>query len=385
MLIGPISKFSNLIMSGSKRFKDKTIIHTEAATGWGGQEIRTFTECKWLRDQGANIILLAPEKTPIWENFKEEGFELIHVPFKKKTQITDMLHCRRLFKQHRPDVVATHSNIDSKAALLAATLANVPKRIRYRHVSIPVRPNFWNKIIYRKLATDIITTGDCISNPLIQNLGLIPSKVHTISTGINLPESFIDRETARLNLCHELNIPTESHFVGQISVLRRWKGQTDVMEGFDQIAQKFPNLHLVFIGGGHGEEYLPPIAASKKHASKIHFVGHKTDPWPYFRALDINILASTEGEGIPQVGMQSMLSDTPFVGTKIGGIPEIIKHGETGMLFDSASPSQIKDTLTLLLENHQQRINIATNARLWAMDHCLTEQMGEKVLQILEI
>jgi len=363
---------------------NKTIIHTEASTGWGGQELRTFTECQWFAEHGWNVILLAPQNSRIFEKFTESGLKAIHVPFTKKTQIQAYKICRKIFAQENPHLVATHSNIDSRVALFAAYRSGVPHRIRYRHVSIPVRANLWNKIIYRKLATAIITTGDCIANPLISDLGLDPAKVHTIHTGIKPPEQLPDREEARLNLCRELGVPESTRFIGQVSVLRRWKGQADVMEGFDKIADQFPNYHLVFIGGGHGENYLPPIAAQKKHADRIHFAGHKTNPWPYFRAMDINLLASTEGEGIPQVGMQSMLCETAFIGTKIGGIPEIIQHEQTGLLVDANAPDQIADALTRQLGDPALYATIVKNAHDWATKNTTVKEMAEKIIPIIQ-
>jgi len=363
--------------------QQKTIIHTEASGGWGGQELRTLTECQWFAEQGWNVILLAHDDAKISKRFKEAGLTTIHVPFSKKTQIQDYKTCLEIFKKEQPHLVASHSNIDTRVALFAATRAKVTHRIRYRHVSIPVRPNLWNKYIYRKLATAIVTTGDCISNPLIKNLGLDPAKVHTVHTGIKPPVPIPDRETSRLKLCKDLKLPETTRFIGQVSVLRRWKGQADVMKGFDSIADKHPNYHLVFVGGGHGEEYLPPIAAKKKHSDRIHFVGHQTDPWPYFCAMDINLLASTEGEGIPQVGMQSMLCQTAFIGTKIGGIPEIIQHGETGLLVDANAPDQIADTLDTLLNDPETLQTLTKNAHNWAVQNTTVAGMGNKILNLI--
>jgi len=361
----------------------RTIIHTEASTGWGGQELRTLTECQWFANNGWNVILLAPENARITQRFKEAGLKVIPVHFSKKTQLQAYKTCRAIFSKEQPYLVATHSNIDTRVALLAAARTKVPHRIRYRHVSIPVRPNLWNKYIYRKLATAIVTTGDCISNPLIQNLGLDPAKVHTVHTGIHPPATIPDRETSRLQVCKELSLPENTRFIGQVSVLRRWKGQADVMEAFDSIADRHPNYHLLFVGGGHGESYLPPLAAEKKHADRIHFLGHQTDPWPYFCAMDINLLASTEGEGIPQVGMQSMLCQTAFIGTKVGGIPEIIQDGENGLLVDANAPDQLAQAMDDLLSHPDKLQSLVANAHQWAIKNTTVQDMAHKILHII--
>ena len=260
----------------------------------------------------------------------------------------------------------------------------MPQRIRYRHVSLPVKVSFLNRVIYNKWATQIITTGDCISKPLINDLKINPEKVHTIPTGVDPPADLIDREKARIRLCQELTLPTHCRFIGQVSVLRNWKGQDDVMEGFDQVADDWPDVHLVFVGGGHGERYLPPIAKSKKHADRIHFVGHQSDPWPYFRALDVNLLASIAGEGIPQVGMQSMLSGTPFIGTKVGGIPEIVTDGKTGLLVEPKNPKQIGEALRRCFNEDGLMAHLSVEALKWARENCSIALMGSRVAEVFE-
>lgn len=210
-------------------------------------------------------------------------------------------------------MVGTHSNIDTRVGLCAATLVGVPNRFRYRHVSIPVRSNFWNRFLYQKCATRIISTAESIAKKLRADFNLPVDKVRCIATGIDLPPQLLEREAARKALCRELMLEKDSHFLGQISVLRDWKGHNDVMEAFAQIFQNLTHHHLVFVGGGSSEGHLKEIAAATNCAGRVHFLGHKSDPWPYFRSLDLNILASTSSEGIPQSGMQAMLAETPFL------------------------------------------------------------------------
>lgn len=362
---------------------NQVVIHTEASLGWGGQEIRTLTECRWFHRQGWKVILLCREHSKIKKHFEDAGLQTITVTFTKASQFADLLLCKKILTEHQPAVVGTHSNIDSRVALAAAAWAGIPIRIRYRHVSIPVRSNFWNKVIYRKFATHVITTGDCISKPLIKKLKLRPNKVHTIHTGIEPPETLPDRESARLSLCQKLQLPSDTRFIGQISVLRAWKGQGDVIKAFESIAEQFPGYHLLLVGGGHGEEYLPPLANKTSCHERIHFLGHQPDPWPYFRAMDINILASTSGEGIPQVGMQSMLSKTAFVGTRVGGIPEIITHEQSGLLVDPNSPKQIALALQRLLNDPVLYQSLVERAHDWATTHTTVETMARKTLQLL--
>ena len=359
------------------------LIHTEASHGWGGQEMRTLAECRWFRSQGYRIALIAPESSQIAAIAAKENFTVYHRKLTKKTQLSDFFYCRKLFKNDRPLMVGAHSNIDTRVCLAAAASVGIPNRFRYRHVSIPVKANPWNHLIYRKFATQIITTAEKIAIPLRENFKLPQPKVVRIATGLTPPAGLPTREEARQNLCQELKLPLITRFVGQVSILRQWKGHCDVMTAFDCIASDYPNHHLIFVGGGHGEEYLPPFAKKLSSSNRIHFIGHRPDPWPFFRAFDIATLASTEGEGIPQSGMQAMLSGTPFIGTTVGGIPEIIQDQETGILVPPSNPPKIAYALRKLLEDASAYKSIASAAHKWALENTTLERMGKAVESLL--
>lgn len=359
------------------------LIHTEASRGWGGQEMRTLAECRWFRDHGYRVELIAPESSKIAEAATRENFHVHHRELTKKSQLSDFIFCCKLFSKFSPLMVGAHSNIDTRVCLSAASASGVPNRFRYRHVSIPVKPKPWNHLIYRRCATQIITTAEKIAIPLREDFHLPANKVITIATGVTPPDDLPDRDKAHQLLCEELKLPVSTRFIGQVSILRGWKGHRDVMTAFDQIAREHPNHHLVFVGGGHGEEYLPPFAEKLPSSGRIHFVGHQSNPWPYFRAFDIATLASTEGEGIPQSGMQAMLCECAFIGTTVGGIPEIVKDKETGLLVPPSDPNAIASAFRTILMDPKNRDRLTSQALGWANSHTTMDRMGTSVEALL--
>ena len=102
-----------------------TILHTEASNGWGGQEIRILSEAEWFRDQGYRIILANPQNGQLNAKARARGFEVFDIPFEKKTQLRDFFRVRKLIQDHKPDVIGTHSSVDSWVGLLAASLCRV--------------------------------------------------------------------------------------------------------------------------------------------------------------------------------------------------------------------------------------------------------------------
>lgn len=358
-----------------------TILHTEASEAWGGQEIRILNEAIWMREQGHRIILVTPGKGQLYKNAQDAGFEVEALALAKKTQLGDFFAMRKLLRRYQPQIVATHSSVDSWVGLLAARSCGIAT-VRFRHVSTGVSSHFPNRIQYGKMADAVVTTGNCIGQPLIEELGVPAERVHTIATGVRVPSDLPEREEARKELALVLGLPQTARFMGQVSVLRSWKGHAFLIEAFRMIAAEFPEYHLVLVGDGPIRGTVEALVAYSGLASRIHLTGHQSNPWPSFRAFDVAVLASTKNEGIPQSGIQAMFAGTPFVGTKIGGIPEIIDDGKTGLLVPGSDAAALADALRRFLQDPNFAKTCAEQARQKALTDLTLDAMGQKMVAL---
>lgn len=358
------------------------IIHTEASLGWGGQEIRILTECCWFRDQGFRCALMAPPGSPIAETFLKNGFEVIAVTFQKSSQIGDFFQCMKVFREMRPDLVGTHSNIDTRVALAAAACAGIKRRVRYRHVSIPVGPSPWNHFIYRKLATRVITTARSITNALSKDFSLPVGFAETIPTGV-ADTDLSDKNEARRSVREMLGLPFDARIITQVSVLRAWKGHAYLMAAFDHLAALDSSLHLVLVGGGPGLDYLPEQIARLESHARIHLVGHQEEPYRFLKAADVAVLASTGGEGVPQSTLQCFACGVPFVGTTVGGIPDIVDSGENGLLVSPANPLELAEAISKILGDPNLAAKFSENARKTFEQIGSLNHMGARIREFL--
>ena len=111
----------------------------------------------------------------------------------------------------------------------------------------------------------------------------------------------------------------------------------------------------------------------------MHLIGHRENPWPVFRALDVAVLSSVKNEGIPQTGLQAMFAETPFLGTTAGGIPEIIDHMKTGVLVAPSDATALADGLTKLLTDTNLTKEIASQALHFAQSNATMDICGKAV------
>ena len=145
---------------------------------------------------------------------------------------------------------------------------------------------------------------------------------------------------------------------------------------------------------GYGLYYLPgdgPMLDSIKdrisHSpveERIFIMGHLKDPWWFFRALDVAVLASTENEGVPQSLVQAMFAETPIVGSDVGGIPEIVSHRQTGLLVPPSDPEALAKKIDDYLKDPILCQVCVGNALTRARQSFTINIMGKRVEGIME-
>jgi glycosyltransferase involved in cell wall biosynthesis len=207
--------------------------------------------------------------------------------------------------------------------------------------------------------------------------------MHTISTGITPPADVPEKPIAQALLRKELHLGNEAHFIGVTAVLRSWKGQSYLMSGFDIIAQRWPNLHLVLVGAGPAEDSLRKHAQTLPSKDRIHLIGYRKDFYPYIRAFDCALLTSTQHEGIPQGLLDAMFMGTPVVGTDVGGIPEIVRNGETGLLIPPKDPASIAEAIEKILKDPTSAAARAKIAYETVRKNNTMEVMGKSVENLI--
>ena len=153
-------------MTNARQQKTLRILHTEASMGWGGQEVRILSEAQIFRANGHEVRVLANTDSDIAANASRFGVPLTTMPLRRRA-LSSVLTVRRFLKEWRPDVVNTHSSIDSWLVALARIgLDPWPRVVRTRHLSAPVPRNFASRWVYNRGADFVMTTGEAIVKAL---------------------------------------------------------------------------------------------------------------------------------------------------------------------------------------------------------------------------
>lgn len=217
--------------------------------------------------------------------------------------------------------------------------------------------------------------------PLICHYGADPSKVHYIANGYD-PRKYhpIDMETARKSL----GLQMDRKIILNISMLNKIKGQKYLIHSIDKLI-KARNDIICYIGGnGPLRDDLEKEIASLNIQEYVKLVGFIPDGKMclWMNSSDIFVLPSL-GEGNPTIMFECLGCGKPFVGTKVGGVPEVITSEDYGLLVDPADPEDLAERILIALDREWDRDKILEYAEGYTWENIAKEIVGvyRKVLR----
>jgi len=339
-----------VINQSSPSYSGLRILHTESAEGLGGQELRVLQEVLGMRQRGHQVYLAAPPKSLLAARAQKQGIPFI--PMRQALWRWGLMiyQYMKIFVGYDIEIVNTHGSIDSWTAAIAGRLSKrQPLIIRSRHKSTPVTASVRHRWLYAKLPHAVITTGEMVRHGLIENCGVKESHIFSIPTGVDL-KNFYPREPDR-ELKKKLGIPDGNQVVGSVAFLRAYKGVDVFLRAIASLEKENPHVTYLIIGSGEERETLECLASDLRLASQVCFLGFRNDIPHLLSIMDVVVLSSIDAEGIPQVLTQALAMERPVVATRVGGIPEIIRNQETGILVSPCDPTQIGLAIQQLLKD----------------------------------
>ncbi|MEW6108857.1 MAG: glycosyltransferase family 4 protein [Nitrospirota bacterium] len=307
------------------------ILHTEASTGWGGQEIRILKESLGMRARGHEVFILAGPDSQLLKRARQECLHTDIIQFRRRDFSGIFTRVKRYIETKQIEVVNTHSSKDSWLILPAARLARTrPLAVRTRHLSTPIGRNPLSSLLYNCLPHIVITTGEAIRTQMIEVNKFNPVRIMSIPTGVDL-EAF-DPSLTFQNLRDELGLGHSIPLIGTVSVIRSWKGLDYLVKALPLIMKEIPEARLVITGEGPHRPVLEKTIESTGTGKNVFLLGHREDIVPILSSIDVMVQPSYANEGVPQTILQALAMKKPVIASDLLPFREVIRDGETGML-----------------------------------------------------
>jgi glycosyltransferase involved in cell wall biosynthesis len=301
---------------------------------------------------------------------KKQGIEVVEVPSLVRrispfNDIKAFITIFRILRRSKPDIVHTHTSKAGILGRLAAWMARVPIMIHTPHGHVFY--GHFGKLLSRiflqieKLLGRIthhqiaLTPEECNDylNLRVSQLG----NTSVIHSGVDL-HRFSKGTEERTRKREELGIPPDALVVGYVGWLIPIKGVTYLLSAMSKVLEKHPKSMLVLVGKGDdkGEEEIKLKEQAERAglADKVRFLGWRSDVDEIMGCFDIFVLPSLN-EGMGRVLVEAMAAGLPIVASRVGGIPDLVKNGQNGLLVPPKDASALENAISALLEDQEKR------------------------------
>jgi len=355
------------------------VAHVFKATGLSGSESHLLSLARGLRDEGIEshlIILIDPTRLPdtLIHAARAQGTPTHLVQLNHDLDLFSVPKIKTILDSVNAQLVHTHLIHGDLFGTLAAGKRVV---VQSRHNDDRFRHNVVVKLLTRYLASrakTIIAISDSLANFVRDVEGVTPSKITRIHYGLD-PNEIVNRAKAGM-LREELKIK-DSPLIGAVGRLTEQKGFDYLLEAFARVRDNVNEAHLVIAGDGERRHALESKARLLNIADAVHFLGWRNDVPSIMIDLDILVVPSL-WEGFGLVTLEAMALSKPIVASNVSALPEIISHGETGLLVPPADSAALADSILNLLRDPEKAKTFGPRGRARLEKEFTIQRMAQR-------
>jgi glycosyltransferase involved in cell wall biosynthesis len=217
---------------------------------------------------------------------------------------------------------------------------------------------------------------------MINNNRIKPERIQSIPTGIDA--DIYDSNNFNRQTCRELfQFKDDQIVIGIIAVLRQFKRHDRFLDMVRNVIDNNPekNIHFVMAGDGPQREKLSNMINDLGLQGHVSMLGHVSNVPELLQALDVFVLTSDSGEGVPQSVMQALLMNTAVVSTSAGSTKDL-HHDKNFILIDKDDQNELNTACTILANDSIMRKEYAQKSRDYVLDNFSKVEMTKKIMKV---
>lgn len=289
-----------------------------------------------------------------------------------------------LIAAHRVDVLCTHDYKANLLGVLTGRRAGVPVIAVYHGRT----SHDWKVRLYEAIDARVLTHCARVvavseqTRRVLESAGIRAERIRVIANAVDVrPGPAGDQPSIRC----DLGLGPATPVVLYTGRLSPEKGLHILLQAMRRVADAVPGARLLILGQGPEEVSLRARIRAERLEEHVHLLGFKRDVQPFLRACDVFVLPSFT-EGMPVSVLEAFAWDRPVVATRVGGVPEIVEHGVSGLLVEPGDDVGLADAVVALLSDRPRalRMGKAGGCRV-REQHGFARQTAEYVTLFREV
>ncbi|CAA6605743.1 putative glycosyl transferase [Rhodospirillaceae bacterium LM-1] len=347
-------------------------------------EFRVLEQIAWLNAHGHQAWLATPKGGESFKRASAQGLPLIDVDFDRPWRLDTIRRMRSLIRELKIEVADAHVTRDAKVLMLCRDLVAV---IRSRHITQRLKPGILRSLQWRWGADGVIAVAECIAKSMIADGLAAPERTWVVGEWAD--ESFfadVD-EDARSQQRKNWDCQENEIVVATVSMLRPDKGLEHTVASLAPLLDANLPVKLLVVGGvteeGMGYSDLLKQKADRLGVARyVVFAGYSENVARTLMAADMVAVPSIANEAQSRVVPQAFAAGKPVVATRVGGLPELVQEGKTGLLVPPGDPLSLARAIEKLATDPDLAKRLTENAKALAMADLRMDRQMEATLSI---
>ena len=352
------------------------VLHIHTLPIVSGSGINTFLSMQGLDKNKYHVELACAPNGRLIDLVRSNGmpvrtFRYLVQPIHPVKDLITIFSLSRFLKKNPYHIIHTHNSKAGFIGRLAGKLSKTPIIVHTVHgfAFHDQEPKWkqWLILNLERLASRWCDIMIFISQPLIdwalrERVVTRKEKIIKIYSGIELKkfQPATDKERSRLRA--RRGFKDDEAVVGMVSKLWEGKGHILLIQAFETLLIRFPNVKLVIVGEGYLKGELKNVVSTKGLDNKVLFTGFQEDVREILTCVDIAVLPSYF-EGMGRVLLEAMAMEKPVVGTRVGGIPDLIEDGVNGFLVEPGNVMELAEAILKILNEKKIAKRLGFNGR----------------------
>ncbi len=331
-----------------------------------------------LAEAGLDVAVAGYPKDVWARELDAAGIPVARVEIRGRLDLSAIRAVRRLVAARRIEVLHAFNNHTTGCAVLAAIggSARVVCFRGYMGHAGRLNPSSWVTYFHPRLSR-IICASRAVERYFL-GVGMAPQKLITIYKGHDV--GWYAHAPADLT---EFGIPRGAFVVGFCGRARPRKGVNVLIEAASQLPASLP-VHFLIVGPLDRDSHLADDIRRLSLDGRVHLTGYRDDAPRLIGTCDVFALPSLDREGFPRAVVEAMAQAVPPVVSDVGGMPELVEHGVSGLVVPQADSRALAEAILDLYENANRRLELGRLARQRITSMFTVERTVRETIRLYE-
>lgn len=355
------------------------VAHLDTGRDWRGGQAQITLLLRGLAARGVTSVLAAPDG-PLLERAVAAGVGTKAWNPRGDLDVPAMLRAAAWIRRARPDVVHLHSARAHALGVPAARIAGVRTVVASRRVVVAPGRDLWSRLKYRMPVERWLCVSEAVCRVMLE-AGVPEKSLRVVPSGIDgeaLRAAAAAARDQRRDVRAECGIPAGAVLLTTVASLSAEKNHAMLLRIGARLRDTHPHVHQLWVGDGALRSELERERDRLGLTRTVHMLGRRDDVAAWVSPAKALLVASRH-EGFCGAAVEAQALGVPVIATAVGGLPEVVLDGVTGVLVQDDDDVAMAAALASLLADPSRHAALAARAREHAEQFSF-ESMAERTL-----